>query len=47
MKQQPLNIFKSAGPRLLKELAEELYESLTLIFNKFWNTEEVWEDWKS
>ncbi|XP_039379625.1 solute carrier family 15 member 5 isoform X2 [Mauremys reevesii] len=46
-----LDIFKSADqdnlyPGLLKELSEKLSGPLVMIFNNFWNTIEVPEDWK-
>ena len=46
-----LNEFKSPGPdewhpRVLKELAEELSEPLSIIFLKSWESGEVPEDWR-
>ena len=46
-----LNKFKSPGVdelhlRVLKELAEELSELLSIIFLKSWGTSEVSEDWR-
>ena len=46
-----LNEFKSPGPdelhpRVIKELAEELSEPLSIIFEKSWRTGEVPDDWR-
>ena len=46
-----MNKFKSPGsdelhPRVLKELAEELSEPLSIIFLKLWEAGEVQEDWR-
>ncbi|CAJ0926967.1 unnamed protein product [Ranitomeya imitator] len=46
-----INEFKSPGPdelhpRVLKEIAEEIFEPLSIIFENSWRTEEVPEDWR-
>jgi len=46
-----LDVHKSVGPdgmhpRLLRELADVIAEPLSIIFERFWRTGEVPEDWR-